>query len=356
MRLRPTLLLLLGLLTIACGRAQPAAGSAFRGVVLTPPFEKPDVTLTDTNGQPFNLRLQTAEKVTLLFFGYTHCPDVCPLHVANVAAVLKRMPFEERDAIRFVFVTTDPERDTQERLKAWLGNFDPTFVGLTGASEAIQRLQASLGMAASRKEVVNNDSVNYFVGHAAQVLAFSKDGYARVEYPFGIRQEDWANDLPLLARGIDPTVATPSAVVGVPESSLTAAPSSVLQVPLALMPLPPSADEAAVYATIVNVLPNDTLLAVWSPFARQASFHTSAREGGTMRMRPLDRVATPPGGTVSFAPGAVHVMLMGLREVPAIGASVPITVRFAKSGDVVFAATVVPYTDVERMLSQRTAR
>src|SRR5688572_22956637 len=113
--MRATLLFcLLFVFAGACRRdAAPArdAGSEFRGVVLSTPVDKPDFTLTDFNGEPYNFRLKTAGKVALLFFGYTHCPDVCPLHAANIAAVLKQLPFEMRDSIRFVFVTTDPERD-----------------------------------------------------------------------------------------------------------------------------------------------------------------------------------------------------------------------------------------------------
>jgi protein SCO1/2 len=183
-----------------------AVSSSFRGTPLAAPLPKPSFILTDYNGKAYNFARETDGKVGLLFFGYTHCPDVCPVHMANIAAVLRQMPWEERSFIRVVFVTTDPERDTPQRLKEWLGHVDPSFVGLTGTPEALAHVQQSLGMSPARREVVNGDSVNYSVGHGAQVFAFARDGNAYLVYPFGIRQEDWAHDLPKLARdssGVD---------------------------------------------------------------------------------------------------------------------------------------------------------
>ena len=110
---------------------------AFRGVALSAPMAKPAFTLPDVNGRPFDFVAETRDRVALIFFGYTHCPDICPLHMANIAAVLKQMSFEERQRIVTVFVTTDPERDTPERLKSWLANFDPSFVGLTGTPDEL---------------------------------------------------------------------------------------------------------------------------------------------------------------------------------------------------------------------------
>ena len=102
-------------LVVAC-TAERSVG-AFRGVAISPPLAKPPLTLTDFNGQPYDFAAQTRDKVALLFFGYTHCPDVCPLHMANIAAVLGRMPAGDRARVVTVFVTTDPERDTPARLK-----------------------------------------------------------------------------------------------------------------------------------------------------------------------------------------------------------------------------------------------
>ncbi|MCC6317354.1 MAG: SCO family protein [Gemmatimonadaceae bacterium] len=340
---------------LACDRgAMPGreAASAFRGVLLTPPLEKPDFTFTDVNGQPWNLRVKTAGKVALLFFGYTHCPDVCPLHAANVAAVLRTMPFEVRDKVMFLFVTTDPARDTPERLKEWLAAFDPTFVGLTAPPEALGQLQVSLGIAPARIEIPPGaDSANYLVGHGAQVIAFGLDDQARIEYPFGIRQEDWANDLPRLARGEVPTSAArtgpPPATIGA--ANIPEAPP--IEVRAALMAAPVSTSEASIYLVVQNNGEADTLTGVWSPDAASAAMHATRRDGGTMRMEHVASLPLAPGARLELLPGGTHVMLMGLTRKPIAGESFPLRLRFARAGEYVIAPMVVAYADLDAQLT-----
>ncbi|MEO6443928.1 MAG: SCO family protein [Gemmatimonadaceae bacterium] len=350
------------LLLPACSRGEgdslPTSG--FRGVLISPPREKPDISLTDADGKPFNFRLGTAGKVTLLFFGYTHCPDVCPLHAANVAAVLKRMPFEERDAIRFVFVTTDPARDTPARLKEWLGNFDPGFIGLTGSQDEVNRMLFSLRMPPIQPDPQPTDSANYLVGHAAQVLAFGSDGLARIEYPFGIRQEDWAKDLPRLARGEIPYADSSAAAGG--NIDLRAAPAAAvlleppLRVVAALVPRPATLSEGALYLVIRNNGREDTLVGVWSEAAKRAEIHSSQpAAGGMTHMSAVERIVVPQGGTLQLVPGAQHVMLFDIGPQPEVGQSLPIRLRFSGQGDVILAANVVKYADVERLLAGAVA-
>ncbi len=353
------------LLFSACGRgagdkagesADAASTSGFRGVITSPPREKPDFTLTDFNGEPFNFRLATNGKVTLLFFGYTHCPDVCPLHVANVAAVLKKLPFEARDAIRFVFVSTDPERDTPARLKEWLGNFDPTFIGLRGSVDEVNRILYTLRMPPidlSQKPAAAPQE--YLVGHAAQVLAFSTDGYSRLEYPFGIRQDDWAHDLPKLARGELPNGSPPSGPGGVDLKPMaeSEAPAVAIRVAAALMPQPATSTEGALYLVLRNGSSEDTLYAVESPAAGRASMHETmpADHQAMGHMMPLAEVVLRSGETLQFLPGARHIMLHDFKVRPSVGDAVPVRLRFRRAGDVIVVANVVAYADVERMLT-----
>jgi protein SCO1/2 len=160
------------------------------------PQAKVDFTLTDTEGEPFEFRARTDGYITLLFFGYTYCPDVCPIHMANIGAVLDDFPLEVRSQIKVVFVTTDPERDSPERLRLWLDNFDASFIGLRGDRDEVNEIQIALGLPASVIE--ETEGGEYLVGHSARVLAFTKDNLAHVAYPFGTRQADWAHDLPKL--------------------------------------------------------------------------------------------------------------------------------------------------------------
>ena len=180
-----------------------APAPSFRGRVLAEPIARPDFTLLDTAGGPYGFLVETRGKTALLFFGYTHCPDVCPIHMGNIAAVLKDLGVERRRGVEVVFVSTDPERDTPVRIREWLDRFDPAFVGLRGDRAEVDAIQRSLGLPPSVVEPRAEDG-SYAVGHAAQVVAFSPDGPARVVYPFGTRQADWAHDLPLLIAGTTP--------------------------------------------------------------------------------------------------------------------------------------------------------
>jgi protein SCO1/2 len=159
----------------------------------------PAATLIDMNGHPYDLRRETAGKLTLILFGYTNCPDICPVHLANLSAVLREASDIPRERLQVLFITTDPERDTPERLREWMSHFDRSFVGLTGTPAELDRLQKMLNLPVAAKQPARA-GVGYDVGHAAQVLAFTRDGRAHLAYPFGTRQAEWAEDLPRLMR------------------------------------------------------------------------------------------------------------------------------------------------------------
>lgn len=205
-RTAPVLLALLAavLAAGACGDDRPRAQSGgtedgWRGVELEDPVRMPEATLTDTRGRPYRLREEAGGRVTLLFFGYTHCPDVCPVQMANLGAVLEEMPPSERRWVQVVFVTVDPRRDTAARIRRWLDRFGDGFVGLRADSARVAELQRRLGLAPAVRQQRRVQG-RYTVGHGSQLLAFGPDGQARLAYPSGTRQRDWAHDLPRLVR------------------------------------------------------------------------------------------------------------------------------------------------------------
>lgn len=170
-----------------------SGSSEFRGTRQLPPLALPDVTLTDTDGQPYRLREQAAGKVTLLYLGYTHCPDVCPTHMAQIARALEEVSPETASEVLVVFVTTDPERDTPAALREWLDNFDPSFVGLTGGQEQIDQVQAALNANPAEKTPI--DGGGYEVEHSSYVYAFTPERQdARLVYPSDTSWEDYAAD------------------------------------------------------------------------------------------------------------------------------------------------------------------
>ncbi|MFE0421394.1 SCO family protein [Streptomyces sp. NPDC058953] len=174
------------------------------GTVLDHPFEKPDLVLTDTKGKPFDLRERTKGKPTLLFFGYTNCPDVCPMTMSNIAVAEAKLPAADREKLQIVFVTTDPERDTPAQLGKWLPSAgDPSFIGLSGDFKKIQAGARSVGIGIDPPKKEKNGSVTSM--HGAQVMAFSPEtdkGY--VVYGEDTTPEQYAEDLPELVRGENP--------------------------------------------------------------------------------------------------------------------------------------------------------
>lgn len=175
-----------------------AAHGEYRGGLVTPPLPKPNFTLTDTEGRPFAFREKTRGYVTLLFFGYTYCPDACPMHMSVLASAMKKLPEEVAERVRLVFVTTDPARDTAAVLRRYLDNFDRRFVGLTGSEAAIAAVERAAGVPVAEKTGPANG--NYVVAHANFVIAYTTDERAHVIYPGGVSKDDWVHDLPLLIR------------------------------------------------------------------------------------------------------------------------------------------------------------
>src|ERR1700682_4066490 len=101
----------LWLMSAPVALAQKAITESYRGGLATPPLPKPRFILADTSGRPFDFAENTEGYVTLLFFGYTFCPDQCPMHMANIGGALKKLPAGTADQVKLVFVTTDPARD-----------------------------------------------------------------------------------------------------------------------------------------------------------------------------------------------------------------------------------------------------
>jgi protein SCO1/2 len=347
--------LVASLLLAAC--AAERSSGAYRGVPLPAPIAKPSFTLTDFTGQPYDFAARTRDKVALLFFGYTHCPDVCPLHMANIAAVLKRMPAGDKARVVTVFVTTDPERDTPQRLREWLGNFDSSFVGLTGSHEQLAQVLRKVGLPEATREYLNADSANYFVGHGAQVFAFARDGNAYTIYPFGIRQEDWANDLPRLVNATGPEIqrdlaaqakAEALAAAEGKESSITMAGLVVTQ---AVVAEPASLDEAAAYITIRNGLAQeDTLVAVAADLAVRSEVHETMGEGELRHMMATPRLVIPARAETKLTPNGNHIMLLQLKKKISAGDSVTLYLSLARVGSVEVRAPVVPYAELEKFL------
>jgi protein SCO1/2 len=230
LRVAAAALAALTLLTGCAGRsaeARPVSdAAAWHGREPDPVPARPDFVLRDTSGARYDFAEMTSGRPTLVYFGYTSCPDECPTAMADIATALRRTDAELREDVRVVFVTTDPERDTGPVLERWLDKFDPSFVGLVGTQAEVDAAQQAAGLRpASRGGAVptlpgrpdehehapgtaphtHEGPLGYAVEHTNVIFAYDVDDRLPVMYPTGVTAGDIAADLPRLASQEDRT-------------------------------------------------------------------------------------------------------------------------------------------------------
>lgn len=187
--------------------------SRLHGTLVDPPLPPPIQVLRDTSGQAFSLADRPAVELTVVFFGYTHCPDVCPTTMADLAGARDQLPADLRDRVTVVFVTEDPERDTPRSLRRWLDGFDPSFVGLRGGNTATKAMLEQLYLPARKRRERPKDPIkhpdtgakhhhhgDYAVEHAGVVYAFGP-GRTTVIYSGGTKPSEYAADFTRLLQG-----------------------------------------------------------------------------------------------------------------------------------------------------------
>ena len=166
------------------------------GTVLQAPDLPADFTLINEQGQETQLR-DFQGKWTLLYFGYTFCPDVCPTTLADLRTMNVALGDKADDA-QVVFVSLDPARDTPERMAAYTDAFDPTFMGLTGSPEAIDAAATGFGVFYQKHEV--EGASGYLIDHTSTVALIDPKGYVRMIFPYGTPGADIAADLKYFMR------------------------------------------------------------------------------------------------------------------------------------------------------------
>ena len=178
------------LLLSACGGGDDAPLS---GAVLDQPYVVPATTLTDTNGASYSLADDTDKRLTLVFFGYTHCPDVCTVVLSTLASAMTRLDEADHEQVDVVFVTTDPERDTEKVLRSYLDRFDPTFIGLTGPLDSI--IDVGEQMAVSVEQGHKLPSGGYDITHGTSVLAIDGGDEVPILWTQGTSATQFASDV-----------------------------------------------------------------------------------------------------------------------------------------------------------------
>ena len=170
----------------------------FRGTSYDEPYPSAaDFTLMQANGKSFQFSKQQ-DKITLLFFGYTSCPDVCPTTMAEFKRAMDSLSPTYRSQVQVVFVTVDPKRDTPEKMQEYVDHFDSSFIGLSGSEEELAKIWNAYGI--YRLEVPGSSAAGYSVDHTARITMIDKNGKMRDSFGIDTPVEDLVHDIQLLLK------------------------------------------------------------------------------------------------------------------------------------------------------------
>lgn len=173
----------------------------FAGIGLDEPYQLPAVEFTNTDGEVISWPEQGRPwQVTIVLFAYTNCPDVCNTQLADFTAARRGLDAALRDSVGLVMVSTDPKRDSEKAIRAYLDRFASDFVGLRTDEASLAVAAESLGVALTGKEPAPSGD-GYEVGHGAQLIAFDSTGRAPVMWLPGTPVRDIRADLEQLLRG-----------------------------------------------------------------------------------------------------------------------------------------------------------
>jgi protein SCO1/2 len=169
--------------------------SGFRGTTYNEPFPPaPNFELTNSSGKQLRLS-DERNKIVLLFFGYTSCPDVCPTTLAELNQALMEIG-DKAGSVQVVFITVDPDRDTPQKIQEYVARFNPSFIGLSGSVSELQKIWDDYGIF---REIVQSDS-GIIVNHTARTILIDKESKMRLSYGFGTPVDDIVHDLELLLK------------------------------------------------------------------------------------------------------------------------------------------------------------
>jgi protein SCO1/2 len=172
--------------------AYAAETEGLKAGVFDPAREAPDFSVRGSDGTALTLSRYRG-KVVLLGFGYTSCPNVCPVTLAVLAQAHRKLG-ALGSQVQVIYLTVDPERDNAERLKQYLAAFDPTFVGGTGTAAQMAAVRSSYGVTAER----HGTGSDYAVAHSSFVYLITRDGKLRALMPFGHKADDYVHDISML--------------------------------------------------------------------------------------------------------------------------------------------------------------
>lgn len=172
---------------------------SFHGTVINPPLPVIDFALQTADDEVFRLSEQKG-KIVLLFFGYTSCPDVCLTTLAIFKQVNQRLG-DDAQKVRFVMITADPDRDTPEKVTAYVAQFNSEFIGLSGNLSDLESIWKELGVFVEKQD--SGSAAGYLVSHTASVFVIDQNGNLLMMLPYGTSAIDMADDLTQLLKQME---------------------------------------------------------------------------------------------------------------------------------------------------------
>lgn len=272
-------------------RTLPAPTTA---TVLPSPADMPAFSLLDHDGRRIDQNVFVGQW-DLVFFGFTHCPDVCPLTLQTLSAVKRRLEEAGQAPLpRIVLVSVDPERDTPAVMSRYIAAYGDNTLGITGELDELRKLTGGLGVFFQKN---TGDDGSYSVDHSAVVIVVDPAGRFHSLFSGSHVIENFVHDLPLIMASAEtykpPVVA------------------SNIKIIQAL----PGASVSAGYMTLTNNSDDAVLITrVTSPQYGTVSFHQTSIEDDIARMRPIAELTIPPGESIDLEPGGTHLMLMRQRN------------------------------------------
>jgi protein SCO1/2 len=172
-------------------------GLGLKAGVFEPARMAPDFAVRGSDGKELKLSSYRG-KLVVLEFGYTSCVDVCPVSLAMLTQARKQLG-ALASQVQVIYVTVDPERDTPERMRKYLGAFDPAILGATGTPEQMAKVRKDYGISATRK-MIDGSKTDYVVGHSSFLYFIDREGKLRALLPYGRTADDVAHDAAILLK------------------------------------------------------------------------------------------------------------------------------------------------------------
>lgn len=302
----------IGLFVQSGQRTAPTDLSLDKIILLPQPKEIGDVRFTNHLGKPFS-KENLLGKWSILFFGFTNCPDICPTTLQTLAQVKATLEAQQAwKPYQVIMISVDPERDSIERMNSYVPWFDNSFIGLAGELEYTRQFAKNLGVLFFKSQQ-SSDTV-YEVDHSASLILVNPQGQYAGAITAPHKHEVIANDLKRLAQ----TVALANDSSTADAVDLTKPDTSASQITSALSfsqawirPAPPSASSLAAYMILENRSEQDIVIVdVEAPDFAMAMIHDTVFEEDIASMRHLDELRIPAGQQVKLTPLSTHMMLM----------------------------------------------